>query len=67
MLVKSHNDHASEFQMTMCMYFLACSASQLLFNVLNYAGLTLSYTQAIAKLKQLRAEHLEEMHTISCT
>jgi len=67
MLVKSHNDHASEFQMTMCMYFLACSVSRSLFNVLNHAGLTLSYMQAVAKLKQLRAEHLEEMHAISHT
>jgi len=66
MLVKSCNDHASEFQMTMCMYFLACGVSRSLFDVLNHAGLTLSYMQAIAKLKQLGVERLEEMHTISC-
>ena len=67
MLVKSRNNHASEFQMTTCMYFLACSASRSLFDVLNHAGLTLSYTQAVAKLKQLGAERLEEMHAVART
>lgn len=43
------------------MYFLACGASRSLFDVLNHAGLTLSYTQAVNKLKQLGAERLEEM------
>jgi hypothetical protein len=67
MLVKSRNNHASEFQMTTCMYFLACGASWSLFDVLNHAGLTLSYTQAVAKLKQLGAERLEEIHAVSHT
>ncbi|EDR00029.1 uncharacterized protein LACBIDRAFT_334508 [Laccaria bicolor S238N-H82] len=67
MLVKSRNDHASKFQTTMCMYFLACGASRSLFDVLNHAGLTLSYAQAVAKLKQLGAERLEEMPTVSHT
>ena len=67
MLVKSRNDHASEFQMTTCMYFLACGASRSLFDVLNHAGLTLSYTQAVAKLKQLGAERLEETHAVART
>ena len=67
MLVKSRNDHASEFQMTTCMYFLACGTSQSLFDILNHTGLTLSYMQAVANLKQLGAECLEEMHAVACT
>lgn len=43
------------------MYFLACGASRSLFDVLNHAGLTLSYTQAVHKLKQLGEERLKEM------
>ena len=66
-LVKSHNDHASEFQMMTCMHFLTCGASRSLFNILNHVGLTLSYTQAVAKLNQLGAECCEEMHAVACT
>ena len=49
------------------MYFLTCGTSWSLFDVLNHTGLTLSYTQAVANLKQLGVEHLEEMHTVSRT
>jgi hypothetical protein len=67
MLAKSRNDHATEFQTTMCMYFLACGTSRSLFDVLNHAGISLSYTQAIAKLKKLGLERLEETRQIAHT
>lgn len=67
MLAKSRNDHATEFQTTMCMYFLACGTQRSLFDVLNHAGLSLSYTQAIHKLKTLGQERLEQMREIART
>jgi len=67
MLAKSRNDHATEFQTTMCMFFLACGTSHSLFDVLNHAGISLSYTQAIAKLKKLGLEHLEGRRKIAHT
>ena len=44
----------------MGMYFLACGTSRSLFKVLNHAGITLSYMQAISKLKRLSEERLTE-------
>ncbi|KAF8163626.1 hypothetical protein B0H34DRAFT_837464 [Crassisporium funariophilum] len=67
MLAKSRNDHATEFQTSMGMYFLACGTSRSLFDVLNHAGITLSYTQAISKLKQLSEERLVETRRIAKT
>lgn len=58
MLAKSQNEHSTEYQMTMCMYFLACGTSHSLFDILNHAGITLSYTQAVSKLRKLGAERL---------
>ena len=61
MLAKAWNDHTSDFPTTMCMYFLACRTSHSVFDVLNHAGVTLSYTQAVAKIKQLGRERLMMM------
>ena len=49
------------------MFFLACGTSRSLFDVLNHAGISLSYTQAIAKLKKLGLERLEETRKIAHT
>lgn len=65
MLAKARNDHASDFPTTMCMYFLACGTSHSVFDVLNHAGVTLSYTQAVAKIKQLGRERLTMMREIA--
>ena len=65
MLAKARNDHASDFPTTMCMYFLACGTSRSVFDVLNHAGVTLSYTQAVAKIKQLGRERLTMMREIA--
>jgi hypothetical protein len=65
MLAKARNDHATEFQTSMGMYFLACGTSRSLFDVLNNAGITLSYTQAISKLKRLSEERLAETRKIA--
>ena len=71
MLAKSRNEHATEFQMSMGMYFLACGTSRsmfnITFNVLNHAGITLSYPQAISKLKQLSEEQLTQTRNIAKT
>ena len=47
------------------MYLLACGTSCSLFDVLNHAGITLLYTQAIGKLKQLSEERLKETRKIT--
>ena len=65
MLAKARNDHVSDFPTTMCMYFLACGTSRPVFDVLNHAGVTLSYTQAVAKIKQLGRERLMMMREIA--
>ncbi|KAH9484819.1 hypothetical protein JR316_0001721 [Psilocybe cubensis] len=65
MLAKSRSEHATDFQTSMCLYLLACGTSKSLFNVLNHAGLTLSYSQAVEKLKKLSDELLEETRTIA--
>ncbi|KAG6834995.1 hypothetical protein H0H93_005717 [Arthromyces matolae] len=64
MLAKARHNHATEFQTTTCMYFLACGTSRSLFDVLNHAGITLSYTQAVSRLKQLGQERLMHMRTM---
>src|ERR1700677_4241979 len=61
MLVQTHNEQSSEFQMTMCIYLLACSASRTQFDVLNHAGFTLSYSSAIGKIEALGQERLVEI------
>ena len=60
MLAKARNDHATEFQASMGMYFLACGTSRSLFDVFN----TLSYMQAISKLECLSEERLTETRKI---
>ena len=67
MLAKSRNEHATEFQTSMGMYFLACGTSRSMFDVLNHAGITLSYPQAISKLKQLSEERLTQTRNIAKT
>lgn len=67
MLAKSRNEHATDFQTPMCMYLLACGVSKSLFNVLNHAGITLSYTQAMQKLRALGEERLALVRKIATT
>jgi hypothetical protein len=50
-----------------CACFLACGTSRSLFDVLNHAGILLSCTQAIAKLKTLGLEPLEKTRKIAHT
>lgn len=65
MLAKAKNEHATEFQTSMALYFLASGVSRSIFNVLNKAGISLSYTQAVAKLKDLSTEQLAETRRIA--
>ncbi|KAG6914065.1 hypothetical protein DXG01_002687 [Tephrocybe rancida] len=61
MLAKARHEHATEYHTTTAMYFLAVGSSRSLFDILNHAGITLSYTQAVTKLKQLGQERLRNM------
>ncbi|KAJ3531453.1 hypothetical protein NMY22_g8150 [Coprinellus aureogranulatus] len=60
-LAQCRNERASHFQTVLCVYLLACGATRSLFEVLNHAGLSLSYDAAIRKLKSLAFENLEEL------
>jgi len=61
MLTQTRNEQSSEFQMTMCIYLLACGTSCSQFDVLNHTGFTLSYSSAIGKIKALGQERLLEI------
>jgi hypothetical protein len=61
MLAQARNEHASEFQLTIAIYLLACGASRSQFDVLNHAGLSLSYPSAIRKVKELGQERLTKI------
>ncbi|PBK71025.1 hypothetical protein ARMSODRAFT_987944 [Armillaria solidipes] len=56
MLAQVRNEHSSTFQVVMCVYLLACGAMHSQFNVLNHAGMTLSYRSAVCKIKNLSEE-----------
>ncbi|KAJ7450876.1 hypothetical protein FB451DRAFT_1146240 [Mycena latifolia] len=61
MLAQAQNERANEFQEIMGTYFLACSTPRRQFDVLAHAGLTVSYSKAIADLKGLSAEGLARL------
>ena len=65
MLAQARNEKASEFQTTTCIYLLAGGTFRSQFNVLNHAGFSLSYTQAISKVKTLGLECLKEIFDIA--
>ncbi|KAJ7809227.1 hypothetical protein B0H14DRAFT_2608207 [Mycena olivaceomarginata] len=63
-LAQTTNEKASEYQTTMGIYLLACGASRSQFDVLNHAGICLSYRSVLRKIKALGEERLEEMRHI---
>ncbi|KAJ7808983.1 hypothetical protein B0H14DRAFT_3760274 [Mycena olivaceomarginata] len=66
-LAQTTNEKASEYQTTMGIYLLACGASRSQFDVLNHAGICLSYRSVLRKIKALGEERLEEMrHIVKC-
>lgn len=69
MLAQLRNEHASEYQTVMCIYLLACGATRSQFEVLNHAGITMSYRTAVRKLKELGQQGCEKLvrlaHTIA--
>ncbi|KAF9546818.1 hypothetical protein CPC08DRAFT_738526 [Agrocybe pediades] len=65
MLIKSRNKQATRFQMAMGLYFLASGTSKSTLDVLNHAGILLSYRQVISKLKQLGQESLDKAQHVA--
>jgi hypothetical protein len=61
LLAQTRNWHSSEFQTTVYIYLLACTASKSQFQVLNQAGFSLSYPSAIRKIKDLSQERLQKI------
>ncbi|KAF4603981.1 hypothetical protein EYR40_001156 [Pleurotus pulmonarius] len=49
----------------MCLYLLACGASRTQFDILNHAGLSLSYPSAIKKIKELGQSKLRQIVDIA--
>jgi len=64
MIAQTRNEKASEFQLVTCIYLLACGASRSLFDVLNHAGFSLSYSSAMGKVKELGQEKLRKMQEL---
>ncbi|KAJ6492735.1 hypothetical protein C8R47DRAFT_1044212 [Mycena vitilis] len=58
MLVQTRNEKSSEYQTTMSFYLLACGATRSQFEVLNHAGLCLSYRSTLRKVNTLGQERL---------
>ncbi|KAJ7826611.1 hypothetical protein B0H14DRAFT_2595766 [Mycena olivaceomarginata] len=56
-LAQTTNEKASEYQTTMGIYLLAYGASRSQFDVLNHAGICLSYRSVLRKIKALRGRN----------
>jgi hypothetical protein len=63
MLVQTRNEKSSEYQTTMSFYLLACGTTQ--FEVLNHAGICLSYQSTLQKVKDLGQERLAVVRKIA--
>ncbi|KAF8141068.1 hypothetical protein K438DRAFT_2114906 [Mycena galopus ATCC 62051] len=66
LLVQTRNKKSSEYQTTMSFYLLACSATCSQFEVLNHAGICLSYQSMLQKVKDLGQERLAAVRKIQC-
>ncbi|KAF6750122.1 hypothetical protein DFP72DRAFT_1072471 [Ephemerocybe angulata] len=51
MIAQTQNERASTYQIVSSLYLYACGATKSLYQVLNHAGFSLSYTSATIKLK----------------
>ncbi|EDR05871.1 uncharacterized protein LACBIDRAFT_302458 [Laccaria bicolor S238N-H82] len=58
-IAQMKNEKASTFQLVTAIYLLASGASCSLFNVLNHAGFSLSYSSAMDKIKLMGKERLQ--------
>lgn len=65
MLAQTTNEKSSEYQTTMGFYLLACGASRSQFDILNHAGICLSYRSVLRKIKTLGQERLAEVRKIA--
>ncbi|PPR00907.1 hypothetical protein CVT26_015517 [Gymnopilus dilepis] len=63
-LAQARNEKASEFQLVIAIYLLASGASRSLFNVLNHAGLCLSYSSAMDKIRAMGRERQAKMRRL---
>lgn len=61
MLAQARNEQSNEFQTTMCVYLLACGASQSMFDVLHHARITSLYTKALCTIKMMGEERAVEI------
>jgi hypothetical protein len=58
-LAQTRNEKSSQVQTATGIFLFACGASRSLFDVLNHAGLSLSYTQTLSKIEGLAEERLK--------
>ncbi|KAJ6530447.1 hypothetical protein B0H10DRAFT_1861914 [Mycena sp. CBHHK59/15] len=65
MLAQARNEKSSEYQTTMSFYLLACGATRSQFEVLNHAGICLSYRSTLRKVKDLGQERLAAVRKIA--
>ncbi|TDL27967.1 hypothetical protein BD410DRAFT_739310 [Rickenella mellea] len=64
MVAQVRNERASGLGSMACMYLLACGATRSVFDVLNHAGFTCSYSKAIRDLKTLATERLQKLRLL---
>lgn len=67
MLAQAYSERSNEMQTVLCIYLLACGASQSEFAVLHHAGLTSSYSKVLQDIRQLRDEQLAKLLEIART
>ncbi|KAJ7280448.1 hypothetical protein C8J57DRAFT_1058002, partial [Mycena rebaudengoi] len=65
MLVQTQNEKSSEYQTAMSFYLLACGTTHSQFEVLNHAGICLSYQSTLQKVKDLGQERLAVVRKIA--
>ncbi|KAJ6563464.1 hypothetical protein B0H10DRAFT_2239438 [Mycena sp. CBHHK59/15] len=65
LLLLCTNEKSSEYQTTMSFYLLACGATRSQFEVLNHAGICLSYRSTLRKVKDLGQERLAAVQKIA--
>jgi hypothetical protein len=64
-MAQCRSERASHFQSVLCVYLLACGATRSLFEVLNHAGISLSYTRALERLRELATENVAELRCLA--
>lgn len=64
MLAQARSERANAFQVVLGFWLIASGASKALFDVLSHAGLSVSYSTAVAKLKMLADDRIRQIRSL---